>query len=65
MCVMLWALRCLCFFLMLAVLAITARRFTRNDTVATITMNPVVFKLPIYATDLVELFSRVVRVCML
>lgn len=40
----------------------TARHFTRNDNAVTISVNDVVFKKPLHATDRIELLSRVVYV---
>jgi len=40
----------------------TARLFTRNRHAVTLSMNRILFKQPIYATDLVEMTARVVYV---
>lgn len=40
----------------------TARQFTRNDQVITLSINDMLFKRPLHATDRIELFSRVTYV---
>ena len=40
----------------------TARQFTRNDLAVTLSVNDVVFRKPLHATDRIELVSRVVYV---
>lgn len=40
----------------------TARQFTRNDHVITLSSNDILFKRPLHATDRIELISRVIHV---
>jgi acyl-CoA thioesterase 11/acyl-coenzyme A thioesterase 9 len=40
----------------------TARQFTRNDHVITLSINDILFKRPLHATDRIELISRIIHV---